>query len=145
MSWHVAPSQFCPASSPWAVARDVDGSIVGCYVTRVEAEATRDELYARTFDQEQSDERAINGTCQTGCDHSEEVEEDEEDPDDDNIGERPSGAFGDVTSTPDGTPGVPAPYTIPMTTPPIMNQVPWQETGPAKIPCPYTTPTTQCW
>lgn len=173
MAWHVAPSQFCPASSPWAVVRDVDGSIVACHVTRDDAQGQMAALYAHQelegFSPQKDggdDEYPVgnvsqrdgstfagavadlypgggggscSGTCQTGC-------ADCNDDEDEDFGEGANGAYDNGHGKPDGTPDEPPPYaTIDPPKLAIMNQVPWQQTGPAMIPCPYTTPTTQLW
>lgn len=55
MPWHVAKSDECPTSRPWAVIKDSDGSIEGCHATKEEAEDQMAALYAseenaRNFD-----------------------------------------------------------------------------------------------
>jgi hypothetical protein len=44
--WHVAKGQGCPASKPWAVILDSDGSKVGCHETKAEADKQVAALYA---------------------------------------------------------------------------------------------------
>lgn len=38
MPWHIEKSAECPASRPWAVVKDADGSIEGCHQSEVAAE-----------------------------------------------------------------------------------------------------------
>lgn len=38
MPWSVEESSECPASRPWAVVKDADGSIEGCHATEADAE-----------------------------------------------------------------------------------------------------------
>jgi hypothetical protein len=44
--WHVDKSNQCPASTPWAVIKDSDGSIVGCHDTEDDANGQLRALYA---------------------------------------------------------------------------------------------------
>lgn len=46
MPWHVARSDSCPASHPWAVIKDADGSVEGCHANRRMAEEQMRALYA---------------------------------------------------------------------------------------------------
>lgn len=46
MPWHVAKSSECPASKPWAVIKDSDGTVEGCHETQDAAEAQMAALYA---------------------------------------------------------------------------------------------------
>ena len=46
MPWHVAKSEECSPSSPWAVIKDEDGSVEGCHETEEAAEAQMAALYA---------------------------------------------------------------------------------------------------
>lgn len=46
MPWHIGSSDSCPASKPYAVIKDADGSVSGCHATRKEAEAQMAALYA---------------------------------------------------------------------------------------------------
>jgi hypothetical protein len=46
MPWHVAKSEECSPSSPWAVIKDDDGSVEGCHETEEAAEAQMAALYA---------------------------------------------------------------------------------------------------
>lgn len=50
MPWHVAKSDECPASKPWAVIKDSDGSIEGCHATQDAAEDQMAALYASEED-----------------------------------------------------------------------------------------------
>lgn len=46
MPYHVARSAECPASRPWAVVKDSDGTIMGCHATRSAAVAQLAALHA---------------------------------------------------------------------------------------------------
>jgi len=46
MPWHVAESAQCPASKPWGVIKDADGSLVACHATEASAQKQVDALYA---------------------------------------------------------------------------------------------------
>jgi len=46
MPWHVAKSDTCPESKPWAVILDADDSTVACHETKEDAEAQMAALYA---------------------------------------------------------------------------------------------------
>jgi HK97 family phage prohead protease len=46
MPWHVAKSAQCPASKPWGVIKDADGSLVACHATEASAQKQVDALYA---------------------------------------------------------------------------------------------------
>lgn len=46
MPWHVAKSKSCPASKPWAVIKDADGSVVACHESEESAAAQVRALYA---------------------------------------------------------------------------------------------------
>lgn len=37
MPWHVEKTEQCPASKPWGVIKDADGSSVGCHETETQA------------------------------------------------------------------------------------------------------------
>jgi uncharacterized protein len=39
MPWTVSKSEQCPASRPWAVVKDADGSVEGCHATEADANA----------------------------------------------------------------------------------------------------------
>ena len=39
MPWHVEQSGECPASRPWAVIKDADGTIEGCHASEADAQA----------------------------------------------------------------------------------------------------------
>lgn len=47
MPWHVAASASCPASRPWAVIKDADGSIAGCHPSKGRAQSQMAALYAQ--------------------------------------------------------------------------------------------------
>jgi HK97 family phage prohead protease len=44
--WHVAKSGKCPASKPWAVIKDSDGSVEGCHASKKKAQDQLAALYA---------------------------------------------------------------------------------------------------
>jgi HK97 family phage prohead protease len=44
--WHVAESGQCPATRPWAVIKDSDGSVVACHVSKDSADKQVAALYA---------------------------------------------------------------------------------------------------
>jgi phage head maturation protease len=46
MPWHVAKSGRCPASRPWAVIKDSDGSVAGCHPSEAAANKQLAALYA---------------------------------------------------------------------------------------------------
>jgi len=46
MPWHVAESGKCPASKPWAVIKDSDGSVEGCHASKADANKQMAALYA---------------------------------------------------------------------------------------------------
>lgn len=46
MPWHVAKSGSCPASKPWAVIKDADGTIEGCHASKADAQTQMAALYA---------------------------------------------------------------------------------------------------
>ena len=47
MPWHIVPeSSECPASKPFAVVRDSDGTVEGCHTTREAAKRQMAALYA---------------------------------------------------------------------------------------------------
>jgi len=39
MPWTISRSDECPASRPWAVIKDDDGSIEGCHASEADAQA----------------------------------------------------------------------------------------------------------
>lgn len=45
MPWHIGQSAECPASRPYAVIQDADGSVAGCHKTREAAEKQMGALY----------------------------------------------------------------------------------------------------
>ena len=58
MPWHVAKTDACPASEPWGVIKDADGSVVGCHATKQDALDQMAALYAE--DEENEEEMASN-------------------------------------------------------------------------------------
>ena len=46
MPWHVARSDECPASKPWAVITDSSGDVVGCHESQAAAQRQMAALYA---------------------------------------------------------------------------------------------------
>ena len=46
MPWHIGSSDSCPASKPYAVIQDADGSVSGCHATKEEAKSQVSALYA---------------------------------------------------------------------------------------------------
>ena len=46
MPWHVAKSDQCPVSKPWAVIKNADGKVVGCHETQESADKQVAALYA---------------------------------------------------------------------------------------------------
>ncbi len=46
MPWHVTETAKCPASRPWGVIKDADGSVEGCHPTKADAEKQMAALYA---------------------------------------------------------------------------------------------------
>lgn len=55
MPWHVAKSEECPASRPYAVIKDDDGSVEGCHASEAAAEDQMAALYAS-----EQEGRAVN-------------------------------------------------------------------------------------
>ena len=58
MPWHVTKSEQCPASRPWAVIKDSDGSVEGCHASKEAANKQMAALYANeeaTMSKENSD------------------------------------------------------------------------------------------
>lgn len=51
MPWHIAKSEECPSSKPWAVIKDSDGKIVGCHASKSKAQ---DQLAALEINVEES-------------------------------------------------------------------------------------------
>lgn len=47
MPWHAAESSECPASKPWAVIKDADGTVAGCHETEQAAKDQIRALYAK--------------------------------------------------------------------------------------------------
>ena len=47
MPWHIGSSDDCPASKPYAVIKDADGSVAGCHETREKAQKQLAALYAQ--------------------------------------------------------------------------------------------------
>lgn len=47
MPWHVARSDECPASKPWAVIKDSDGTVEGCHANKDAARRQMAALYAQ--------------------------------------------------------------------------------------------------
>ncbi len=56
MPWHVEQSGECPASRPWAVVKDSDGTIEGCHASEADAQ---DQLTALNI--AESEGRAYEG------------------------------------------------------------------------------------
>src|SRR5512139_3066838 len=50
MPWHVAKSDQCPASRPWAVIKDADGEVEGCHASEAAAAKQMAALYASEED-----------------------------------------------------------------------------------------------
>ena len=50
MPWHVAKSDQCPASRPWAVIKDDDGEVEGCHASEAAAAKQMAALYASEED-----------------------------------------------------------------------------------------------
>ena len=46
MPWHIAKSGSCPASKPWAVIKNTDGTVEGCHPTEGDAQKQMAALYA---------------------------------------------------------------------------------------------------
>ena len=46
MPWHVSQSAHCPASRPWAVIKDSDGSVVACHPSKQAADDHMAAMYA---------------------------------------------------------------------------------------------------
>jgi HK97 family phage prohead protease len=46
MPWHTGKSDQCPASKPWAVIKDSDGTVEGCHATKEAARKQLAALYA---------------------------------------------------------------------------------------------------
>ncbi len=46
MPWHIGTSASCPASKPYAVIKDADGSVAGCHPTKAKAQKQLAALYA---------------------------------------------------------------------------------------------------
>ncbi len=46
MPWHVSETSKCPASKPWGVIKDSDGSVAGCHASKADAEKQMAALYA---------------------------------------------------------------------------------------------------
>jgi hypothetical protein len=63
--WHVAKGQGCPASKPWAVVKDSDGSKVACHETKAEATKQVAALYASEGGRAVAKFKVIEGT--PGC------------------------------------------------------------------------------
>jgi hypothetical protein len=47
MPWHIGSSEKCPASKPYAVIKDSDGSVAGCHPTKKKAKAQMAALYSQ--------------------------------------------------------------------------------------------------
>ena len=58
MPWHVEESGQCPASRPYAVIKDEDGTVEGCHETVADAEA---QLVALNISESERAERAYEG------------------------------------------------------------------------------------
>lgn len=50
MPWHVAKSDQCPSSRPWAVIKDDDGEVEGCHASEAAAKKQMAALYASEED-----------------------------------------------------------------------------------------------
>lgn len=46
MPWHVGKSGSCPASKPWAVIKDADGTVEGCHSSKAKAQKQMAALHA---------------------------------------------------------------------------------------------------
>lgn len=46
MPWHIGSSTSCPASKPYAVIKDADGSVEGCHATKADAKKQLAAMYA---------------------------------------------------------------------------------------------------
>lgn len=46
MPWHIDKTSKCPASKPWGVIKDSDGSVAGCHPDKEKAKAQLKALYA---------------------------------------------------------------------------------------------------
>lgn len=55
MPWHVAKSEECPESRPWAVIKDDDGNVEGCHASEEAANKQMAALYAS-----ENESRAVN-------------------------------------------------------------------------------------
>jgi len=70
MPWHVAKSDTCPSSKPWAVIKDDDSSVVACHESEESAEDQVAALYAS------ENERQATYTCEClDCGHVMDSEE----------------------------------------------------------------------
>ena len=45
MPWHIGKSKQCPASKPYAVIKDGDGSVAGCHASKEKAQKQLEEIY----------------------------------------------------------------------------------------------------
>lgn len=50
MPWHIAKSDACPASKPWAVIKDSDGDVEGCHASKADAQKQLGALNANESD-----------------------------------------------------------------------------------------------
>ena len=57
MPWHVAKSDSCPSSKPWAVIKDSDSSVVACHESKSSAEDQLAALYASEREARMGDDR----------------------------------------------------------------------------------------
>jgi HK97 family phage prohead protease len=57
--WHVAKSDQCPASKPWAVIKDDDGAVEGCHATKDDANDQLAALNASEDDSRLADRQAV--------------------------------------------------------------------------------------
>lgn len=54
MPWHMGKSAECPSSKPWAVIKDDDGKVVGCHMTKADAQKQMAALYVHVPDAKRS-------------------------------------------------------------------------------------------
>ena len=57
MPWHVAKSESCPDSKPWAVIKDDDSSVVACHESKGSAEDQLAALYASEEGEDMGEDR----------------------------------------------------------------------------------------
>lgn len=61
MPWHIAKSDECPASEPWAVIKDATGEVEGCHALEADAADQMQALYAQEGASARSYERRTFG------------------------------------------------------------------------------------